>query len=253
LNGSWQLVVLQDPLGTATPLRQELQTLIARIEALTRGDPAASALLRQLQQGSNTTPTDRSLVARFVLLNRLVASLSTDPLLAPRLAPVLPSLRHLVTALLRAEKKGALGGWMLWTGWQLSGRGNPDPVLSGLGTLLVPPWASASPAGVGSWAPGQGLERSSKRGSASASQVRERPEMPRPVPQSVALPAPPPSTPLPEGGAAVGASGGIGSAAPAIALLAMLSVWLLTFSQRVVLDLVPWRSTLLSSRLERPG
>jgi hypothetical protein len=246
-------VVSQDPLVVASPLGQALQTLIARIEVLTRADPSASAVLLQLQPSSNTTPTDRSLVARFVLLNRLLASLSADRLLASRVASALPALRPLVIELLRTQRKGALGGGMLWTGWQLSGTRNAAPVLGALGTLVVPPSASESPAALASWAPGQRFERASNRGSGSASHVRVRPDMAPPVPQSVALPARPDSTPLPAGGAAAGAGGGIGSAAPAIALLAVRSVWLPTFSQRVVLHLVQLRSTLLASGLERPG
>ena len=58
------------------------------------------------------------------------------------------------------------------------------------------------------------------------------------------------------GGAAAAGSGGIGSGAPpvapaftALALLALATILLARFS----LDLASWRSTLLPSRLERPG
>jgi hypothetical protein len=72
------------------------------------------------------------------------------------------------------------------------------------------------------------------------------------LPVSGALPV---SAPLQAGGAAGTASGGIGAAAPALALLVVAAVWLLDafLRGRLALDLFPWKSTLLSLRLERPG
>jgi hypothetical protein len=67
--------------------------------------------------------------------------------------------------------------------------------------------------------------------------------------------APPAQTRLPIGGATAGGGGGAGSAAPhAGAMFVALALSLATILLgRVSLDLASWRSTLLASRLERPG
>jgi hypothetical protein len=87
-----------------------------------------------------------------------------------------------------------------------------------------------------------------------ATPVSRRALSPRSTPE-VALYAPPPQTRLPIGGAAAGGSGGLGSAAPPVAaVFAALALSLATiFFARFSLDLAPWRSTLLASRLGRPG
>jgi len=85
--------------------------------------------------------------------------------------------------------------------------------------------------------------------------VRRSGAAPRPIPQ-LALRGPlPAQTLLPIGGASAASSGGFGSAAPPVMAaleglsLALATILLAGFS----LDLAPWRSTLLASRLERPG
>ncbi len=86
--------------------------------------------------------------------------------------------------------------------------------------------------------------------------VQRRVAAPRPIAQ-VVPDAPPPARTAPPigGGAAAAGSGGIGSVAPPVApaftLLAFVLVTILL--ARFSLDLARWRSTLLASRLERPG
>lgn len=67
---------------------------------------------------------------------------------------------------------------------------------------------------------------------------------------------PPLSVPLPAGGGAGGAaSGGVGAGAAALGFLAVAAACLLhgLLPGRLALELFPWTSTLLPSRLERPG
>jgi hypothetical protein len=67
--------------------------------------------------------------------------------------------------------------------------------------------------------------------------------------------APPIPGSYPAGAAAGSASGGMGVGAAGAALLAVAALWLLhvLLPGRLALELFPWRSTLLSLRLERPG
>ena len=100
-----QLADLGNQLQAVTLLGARLQTLIVRLESLTRIDPAVSPLLSQLEGAGDSMPTVGSLVARVVLLDRLLAHLtSVNPLAAWRLALALPELHALVADLLRAAK-----------------------------------------------------------------------------------------------------------------------------------------------------
>jgi hypothetical protein len=89
-----------------------------------------------------------------------------------------------------------------------------------------------------------------------ASAVQRQVAAPRPIPQ-VVPDAPPPARTAPPigGGAAAAGAGGVGSfappAAPAFAAFALVLATILL--ARFSLDLARWRSTLLASRLERPG
>jgi hypothetical protein len=86
--------------------------------------------------------------------------------------------------------------------------------------------------------------------------VQRQVAAPQPIPQLVPD-APPPSRTAPPigGGAAAAGSGGLGSAAPPAApgLSALALVLATILLARFSLDLARWRSTLLASRLERPG
>jgi hypothetical protein len=89
-----------------------------------------------------------------------------------------------------------------------------------------------------------------------AAGVQRRVSAPQPIPQLVPD-APPPARTAPPigGGAAAAGGGGLGSSAPPAApaftahALVLATIRLARFS----LDLARWRSTLLASRLERPG
>ena len=91
-----------------TLLGPRLQSLIVRLESLTLIDPALSPLIARLQ-GADDSPTVGSLVARIVLLDRLLAHLTrVDPLAARRLELALPTLHTLVSDLLLAEKQSGM-------------------------------------------------------------------------------------------------------------------------------------------------
>ena len=87
-----------------------------------------------------------------------------------------------------------------------------------------------------------------------ASVARPRADTPPPIPQALSS-VPPVQTRLPVGSAAAAGGGGVGSVAPSVLAafealaLALATILLVRFS----LDLATWRSTLLGSRLERPG
>ena len=86
-----------------------------------------------------------------------------------------------------------------------------------------------------------------------ASVGRQRADTRRPIPQALSS-VPPVQTRLPVGSAAAAGGGGVGSIAPSVlaafeVALALATILLVRFS----LDLATWRSTLLGSRLERPG
>ena len=84
--------------------------------------------------------------------------------------------------------------------------------------------------------------------------ARTRAAMAPPIPQALS-PAPTVQTRLPVGGAAAASGGGVGSVAPSVVAdlealaLALATILLARFS----LAHATWRSTLLASRLERPG
>ena len=84
--------------------------------------------------------------------------------------------------------------------------------------------------------------------------ARPRAAMAPPIPQALS-PAPTVQTRLPVGGAAAASGGGVGSVAPSVVAdlealaLALATILLARFS----LAHATWRSTLLASRLERPG
>jgi hypothetical protein len=121
-------------------------------------------------------------------------------------------------------------------------------------TQTFPAPLVASPRSMaGSAADAQGLRRSPKQPPPIASVERSGVA---PLPATPVLDfAPPDQTRVPIGGATVGASGGIGTAGPpAIAFVAVLVLVALGFlPKRLALNPVPWRSTLLAMRLERPG
>jgi hypothetical protein len=264
-----QLAVLADPLAAVPSLGPSIQSLIARLASLSLADPAAASLLVQLQQVSAAPPSIGSLVARIVLLNRLLDVLArTDPLAAQRLAIALPALDTMVMDVLRAQGNGAVVGSIGPDGsasWQaapgaplfssvvspalaqtlrvLAGALEP-PLRDGLEPSVQREAAVLAPGQFVGPDPGRSDDRVLRAGAGAGSAAT--------APASAPL-APAPSGPF-RGGAATSASGGIGSAAPAMALVAVLAVWGMSFfSNRLDLDLAPWRSTLLASRLERPG
>jgi hypothetical protein len=95
----------------------------------------------------------------------------------------------------------------------------------------------------------------------AASRSQKRPRSERPDrPAAARHPTMPPVEAGPRvltlfaGGPALGAPGGVASGAAAVALAGMLVLQLLQMlSGRLSLELVPWRSALLTLRLERPG
>jgi hypothetical protein len=238
-------------LSAMSPLGPGLQTLIARIETLTASDPTARAILAQLQQLSGVSPTAATTVERAVLLNRLLTYLSrTDPVAAKRLAPALPAFQALVLGLMRAQHNGLLAGGLMSGGYGLSILGGSalsvsTPVPASIRFASFSGLMASSPAG---------QSTAVQSGQASGAVMHKRSGVAIHLPAPASAPVPPAPAPLSGGGGAAAGGGGVGSAAPAIALLAALVVWALNFfSGRVDLDLAPWRTTLLASRLERPG
>lgn len=260
------------------PFDAGLQALIVRLVSLTQTDPTISPLLAVLQAPPDSTPTVGSLVARVMLLDRLLARLTrVDPLAARRLALALPALHALVSHLLlaalpsdwlRGSEPLSNSNALVKTRQPAGGRGStptndqtsntaidflrPDGAPSGVDAVLAVgagPTLTAQSSGQSFVPPSpEAIHQQSRRagmahGRSSASVSGRK--------------ASPVTAPPVGGGAVAGsASGGIGAAAPAaVALLAVLAAWLLdTFlSGRVPLDLVPRRATLLASRLERPG
>jgi len=236
-------------------LGPRLQTLIARVQSLTRSDPAVSSLLAQLAQPGSATPTVGSLMRRAVLLSLLLNSLTrTGSSAARNLASTLPALHALLVDLLLAANRGAVLIGAQY--WRSNGRGaeilrplvalapgaGPDTVLARAATI--------APAA-------QGYEQSPAQAASGPTERRS----------GMARLGPPPtaasvreiratSAPLLVGGGTGTVNGGMASAVPAaVALLTTIAVWLLraVCGGRVMLDVFPGRSTLLAARLERPG
>jgi hypothetical protein len=113
--------------------------------------------------------------------------------------------------------------------------GRPQPVLLSIPSPIVRPVVAGS--------------HSRAR---SQSEPRDRPSIRRHL---IAQPVEArPMLTLFAGGPALGASGAVASGAAAVALAVMLVLQLLlSLSTRLSLELVPWRSALLTLRLERPG
>ena len=257
----WQLAVLGTQLQAVTLFDGRLQMLIVRLQSLTRTDPAVSALLAQLQVTGGSMSTVGSLVARVALLDRLLAHLTrVDPLAARRLARTLPALHTLLAALLAARHSGGLRG--------SEPVGSSNATVEVLLRLLAPRGASTALAGgviVSPLAGGASVSPSAQssmhyslpQASSEAIHTRSgRGGIHHASTSALRRGAGPSSAPPLGSGLAASASGGLGSGAPAaVALLAVLAVWLLdtVLAGHVSLDLVPRRATLLASRLERPG
>jgi hypothetical protein len=270
VRAAWQLAVLggqlaaiADPLAAVPSLGPSIQSLIARLASLSLADPAAGSLLVRLQQASAAPPSIGSLAAQIVLLNRLLDVLArTDPLAAQRLAVAMPVLGTMVMDVLRAQGNRAAFGSIGSMSWQVL-PGAPffasvvspalaqtlgvltgamkSPLHDGLEPSVQRETAVLAPGQFIGLDPGRSDDRGFRAGSGAGSVTSAPIFRSRLADHS-------------GGGAATSASGGIGSAAPAVALLAVLAVWGMGFfSNRLDMDLAPWRSTLLASRLERPG
>ncbi len=245
-----QLAVLGNQLDSLTWFAPGLQTLVAHVESSAASDPAISQLLVQLQQ-AGWTPKVRSLLARVVLLDRLLAYLTrANPLAARRFAPELPTLHILLANLLRtANEHGVL------TGWQQPGT---DTLAAGFSqsrpSLMGSQWVLAGSASVLPATDTSG--QSARRAVSSAAHKRARtvrvgaPSTLGSVTGSLPVPLP-----LVGSGGGASASGGLASSAPAAALLTALAVCLMQtmLSRRLLLDLAPWRSSPIAWRPERPG
>jgi len=210
---------------TAAPLGQALETLISRLELLAHDSSAAAA---------SSEPPLRTTVR---------ASLSG----------MLPSIG--VSAQRTISASAA-------SGYRGSGPTSPSsaPAPSGAAPDVLPLSAPATQ-------PGAAGPRISTRADTQArtSEVRQPPAVHRAPPRTLTRPvvaslasqqaASPTEALAPEGGGASAGSGGIGSPGAAMALLALAGLCLLRafLPGRLPLDPFPWRSALLSLRLERPG
>jgi hypothetical protein len=246
----WQLAVLGSQVPALTPLVSQLQTLIVGFEGLNGADPAVSSLLAQLQRVSDLPATSGSVLTRAMLLEHLLARLiQADPVAASRLAPALPALHVLLGDLPFVstpagdlgvvQPKGIYGGtasvlpslaWAALDGLRLGG----------VPAALPAPDVVAQP---------------SVRNRQSVENARARPSRRAAVTASSQAASPDALTP-PRDGIVASSSGGIGSAAPAaVALLVVLTAWLVdaVIGGRLRFDLKPPRATLLAARLERPG
>jgi hypothetical protein len=242
-----QLTILGNQLNSLTWFAPGLQTLIAQVESLTASNPAIGPLLAHLQQ-AGWTPRIRSLVARVVLLDRLLEYLTHgNSLAARRFAPELPSLRILLTNLLHAANEH--GVWQqLRADSMAAGLATQRPVLTG------PQWVLAGSASMPQATETAG-QPAGRAGSSGAHKPARTARIGAPsTSSSVTGPLPAPLPLVGSGGGAT-ASGGLASSAPAAALLMMLAVWLMQtlLSGRLLLDLPPWRSTQVAWRPERPG
>lgn len=245
--------MLVNQLPAAAPLVPVVQTIVTQLQVLSQSDPRVSEVLLQLQELDGSAPTAGSLVAKVALLSRLLAYLTrTDPNAAKQLAATLPALRALLTELRAANDAGLLTNVQLpsTSALLLGGPAGSAPV------LLAGPEDSA-PGAISYPSVAMTYEQSYEQAAAAATD--KHPAAPGGSLPSTSVLTPvgsPISSPAPASGAGPAAGGGIGSGAPAIALLAMMALSLLYLVQmpgRLNLDLAPWRSTLLASRLERPG
>ena len=132
--------------------------------------------------------------------------------------------------------------------WLAMARGPLGPAMRSPGALAASADLETGPARVAAAPP-----RHAQSGK-PASVARPRAGTPPPIPQALSS-APPVQTRLPVGGAAAAGGGGVASVAPSVLVafeafaLALATILLARFS----LDLAMWRSTMLGSRLERPG
>ena len=233
-----------------------LQTIVETLKSLTQSDPAVAQILLALQVGQEGR-TAQSLVARMMLLNRLVEDLIyVDPAAARRLASALPVLDKLLFDLIvTAENRtaitvaghatmvsplGDVASGAPWAAHRLFQLPGADGALAAPSTAVASPGNSAhSPSAAAVRIVG-GRSAIKRPAAATSGSVAVPPALPPPLP----------------GGGAVGVSGGVslgvGASTVLIALLTVSLVYAL-LRERVVLTLVPWRSTLLATRLERPG
>ena len=250
-----ELAALGNQLGTVAVLDARLQRLIVVVVSLTGLDSVVSSLLAQLEQAGNSAPTVGSLVAKVVLLDRLLRHLArVNPAAARRLASALPELRKLMTKLLSSARHAgmpALPGPLSTSQAAanmlepLVGKMDPraDTSLSGalqgspvLVAAETPPVQALSPVLHTRATGSSSVRHSSRSGSGRTTS--------------------PLSSPPLTGGGVGSASGGLGAAAGAAGgMLVVSAMWLLNtfFCRRTELDLVPRRAAFLAARPERPG
>jgi hypothetical protein len=206
-----------------------------------------------LEQLSGSAPSVNSTVERAILLNRLLDYLNqNDPTAAKALGSALPAFEALVMGLVQAQAQngGSMIGTAITGSYALAVIGGPSLVPGNqvLGLAHVASFSDVISSGT--VVQSAGLNRNQSIGSA----MHKRSGLGTHVAPPASAPVPPLPALFSGGGASAAGGGGIGSAAPAIALLAALIVWALNFfSGRIDLDFAPWRTTLLASRLERPG
>ncbi len=248
ISTDWELVSLGSQIGalngvtlpTSAPLGPELQSLIVKLRALSASDPSAQAILVSLQELGSAAPTSSSTIERIILLNRLLNDLArVDPKAAQALASTLPAFDTLVRGLIQDERNPFLAS----PGATLPAGSSPLAIGEPLGAaVLLAAGEFATEPVVTPISPSNGLARKVTH---SAS--------PLPAPPSPVAPVPLPA-PIGGGGSSAAGAGGAASASSTVLSVAGLNLPRLnSVAQRLELDLAPWRSMLLASRLERPG
>jgi hypothetical protein len=228
------------------------------LKRLTHTDPAAVQILLTLHVGE-AARTVQSLVGRVMLLNQLVEYLThVDPAAARRLASALPVLHRLLFDLIVSAGNG--------TALTVAGR---VPIVNALGHVyggvfspahrllqLLAADGTLTAFTTAAWAPGSPAHPSSSAGVRIIG-GRATTKRPAAAAASGSVATPPVLPPPLAGGGPAGASGGVASGVGAstalIASLLTVSLLYALLGERVVLTLSPWRSTLLATRLERPG
>lgn len=235
-----QLGLLETQLTAECSVDHTPRNLIDRLEALI----ASSLLMSSPLSGQRPIAASRTLsafTARIARLNRLLADLIREvPFSARRLAPRLLALRSLLKSLLGHRPHHDLARRPV-------GAADPEPDAAGVSLT------SAVPAAAPDQAPGAGARvaaRAHRVATRSAPREHARHATVTPAPLAVFTSGSASST---SGAGATGVPGGAAAPVSAPVAVHVMSRLCGLLSARLALSELPWRSTVLDWRLERPG
>jgi hypothetical protein len=221
-----QLDAVSGQITAVAPLVPHVEELITRTELLARDSSAIRVAAAGVSQQTAAAPMTLPLPTTLGLPGPLSGLLET-----------------------RRGAADARPGTAGLGGNARSAGASPTPVV-----LPNPAGIAATPSAVTEATPAVGSSRDHAR-TARHARYGETETRQRASPLPAAEPAAPPVPDGPVGGGATAPSGGTGTGASAAAVLALAAGWLLAalLPGRLPLDRFPWRSPLLTSRLERPG